>query len=698
MHLRSKLRRVAVLFAIGAALATGTAEAAVPTFRLTLLHNNDGESKLLVPTTGTQAGYGGIAHYATLAQQLRAAVSGPGSGVVVVSSGDNFLAGPEFDASLTHGVPYYDALGLDAAGYDALAIGNHEFDFGPDVLQGWIQSFTSGVPFVSANLDFTGEPGLQALVASGRIRKSTVVVRDGVSIGIVGATTPRLPYISSPRNVVVDPNVAAAVQAEVDLLTASGVKIIVFISHLQSIQEDLLLLPQLRGIDIAVAGGGSEVLANAGTPLVPGHAIFGPYPLNATDLDGRTVPVVTTEGDYFYVGRLTADFDADGNLVAIDPALSGPVRVATPSSGQPDAVAADPTVQTNTVDPVAAHIAALAAQIIGSTQVPLDGVRARVRSEETNEGDLVTDALLWKARALAPAFGAPLPTVALQNGGGIRNNSVIPVGNLTELNTFSILPFANYVCVVPSVPASQFKEILENAVSRVEFGDGRFSQVAGFRFIWDPVGVPQVLDANGNVMQVGHRVLEVTLADGTPIVASGIVMPGAPALNVATIDFLANGGDQYPFRGAPFTSVGASYQQALSDYVQTGLGGVVTAAQYPAGGNGRISRYDPTSTLDHDPPVVTPVAVPFSLRAFGSLDGAPRVEFGLPERADVSLELFDVTGQRVARLAEGPQKAGAYTLVWKGRTDAGHRAAAGVYFVRLQAGERVATSKFVLGR
>jgi 5'-nucleotidase len=687
------LGALAIAFTATAAHAAGPA-----TFRLTLLHNNDGESKLITPTTGVQANYGGIAHYVTLARQLESAVSGPGTGVVVVSSGDNFLAGPEFDASLTHGVPYYDALGLDAVGYDALAIGNHEFDFGPDVLQNWIQSFASGVPFVSANLDFTGEPGLQALVASGRIRKSTVVVRDGVSIGIVGATTPRLPYISSPRNVVVDPNVTAAVQAEVDALTLSGVKIIVFISHLQSIQEDLLLLPTLRGIDIAVAGGGSEVLANPGTPLVPGHAIFGPYPLNATDLDGRTVPVVTTEGDYFYVGRLTADFDADGELVAIDPALSGPVRVATPASGQPDAVAADAAVQAAVVNPVAAHVAALAAQVIGVTQVGIDGLRTRVRSVETNGGNLVADAMLWKARQLAPAFGVPLPTVALQNGGGIRNNSVIPVGNLTALNTFSILPFANYVCIVPAVPPAQFKEILENAVSRVEFGDGRFAQIAGFRFIWDPVGQPQLLDANGNVTQPGQRVLEATLADGTPIVASGIVMPGAPSLNVATIDFLANGGDQYPFRGAPFTSVGASYQQALSDYVQTGLGGLVTAAQYPSSGSGRIVRYDPTPTLDQDPPVITPVATPFSLRAYGSLDGRPRVDFGLPERTEVSLELFDVTGQRVARLATGSHKAGGYSLVWNGRTGAGHDAPAGMYFARLQAGDRVATSRFVLGR
>lgn len=82
----------------------------------------------------------------------------------MVSSGDNYLAGPEFNASLAKGVPHCDTIALDMIGYDASAIGNHEFDFGPDVPADFVDGLTSGVQFITANLDFSGEPRLQDFV------------------------------------------------------------------------------------------------------------------------------------------------------------------------------------------------------------------------------------------------------------------------------------------------------------------------------------------------------------------------------------------------------------------------------------------------------------------------------------------------------------------------------------------------------
>jgi 2',3'-cyclic-nucleotide 2'-phosphodiesterase (5'-nucleotidase family) len=505
----------------------------------------------------------------------------------VVSSGDNFLAGPEFNASLTRGVPYFDAIALDRIGYDALAIGNHEFDFGPEVLADFIESFEPGriERFLSANLDVSGEPRLAALAADNRIKRSRFINRGGQSIGIVGATTPALPFISSPRNVVAN-DVAPTVQREVDRLTARGVTIIVLISHLQSVTEDLALIPLLRNVDIAVAGGGDELLANDDDVLVPGDVAVGPYPLKATDADGRRVPVVTTSGAYNYVGRLVAGFDAQGKLVRVRNE-SGPVRVA--GGTNPDAVEPDPRLQSRVVEPVQASIEALAANVIATSEVPLDGRRTEIRTVETNEGNLVADALLWQANELAAGFGIAPAQVGIQNGGGIRNDAIIPTGPFTELATFDILPFSNLVAIVPDIPREQFKEILENAVPAVEAGDGRFAQVAGFSFTWDPSGTPQVLDENAAVTTPGTRIVDVELDDGTVIVEDGSVVAG-PALTVATIDFSARGGDQYPFRGAPFTSVGVSYQKALRNYIVDGLGGTISAGDYPEGGEGRITR------------------------------------------------------------------------------------------------------------
>jgi len=351
-------------------------------FWLTLLHNNDAESQL-INAGGSLTDFGGIAHFTTLVKKLKAEAADPRNrvrlgapmlGTLMLSSGDNFLAGAEFNASLNKGFPFYDSIGMSEIGYDAITIGNHEFDFGPDVLAAFIAGFEPSVPFLSANLDVGAEPNLAALRTAGLIAPSAVFDFQGQLVGIVGANTPRLPFISSPRNVVTGLDVAAIVQAEVDRLTAAGVRIIILSSHLQSIAEDLALIPQLTGVDVAIAGGGSELLANPWNTLIPGDVLnpARPYPLLGTDAAGRSVPVVTTTGDYRYVGRLLAGFDKFGNLVSVDAQASGPVRVA--GGNEPDAVRPDPFVQANVVEPVAAEIAALGANVVAVSEVPLDGL------------------------------------------------------------------------------------------------------------------------------------------------------------------------------------------------------------------------------------------------------------------------------------------------------------------------------------
>ncbi|MGH8840899.1 MAG: bifunctional metallophosphatase/5'-nucleotidase [Jiangellaceae bacterium] len=591
----------ALVVPVGAATNAAAQDGANPAFTLTILHNNDGESRL----TGAPGNpdFGGVARFATLVDDLRAEATlgrppegqAGRRGAILLSSGDNFLAGPEFQASLEKGVPFYDSLALSEIGYDAFAIGNHEFDFGPDVLADFIESFGRNVPpFVSANLDVSDEPRLAALAADGTIVASTVVRERGERIGVVGATTPLLPAISSPRNVKVLDDVTGLVQDQVDDLTGRGVDKIILISHLQNVNEDRALVPMLRGVDVAIAGGGDELLANEGDLLVPGDArAVDPttdqpfsYPVAATDADGAFVPIVTTAGDYKYVGRLVVNFDKSGTVLGVDDA-SGPVRV---SGVAPDAVEADMRIQNLVVDPVNAFIANLAETVIGQSEVALEGRRdPGVRTEETNLGNLVADALLDAGEDNAAAFGVVPPDVAIQNGGGIRNNTLIPPGPLTELDTFAIAPFPNFVSVVPDVPRAQFKEIVENLVSRIPLADGRFGQIGGFSFTYDATRTAQVVDNAGTVLTPGDRVRSLVLDDGTVIVADGAVVAG-PGVAIATNDFSARGGDQYPFRGLPFTTVGVSYQQALSDYIVEDLAGLVSVADYPEGGEGRIVR------------------------------------------------------------------------------------------------------------
>jgi 5'-nucleotidase len=585
-------------------------------FALTLLHINDGESKL----RGTED-FGRIDRFAALIDNLQeqAVAAVPGSttprGVLTLTSGDNTLAGPDLTAGFDNhdaGGQIYDAIALDYIEFDAMAIGNHDLDFGPARLADFIEDHpNTQVPFLSANLDVSAEPELADLAASGRIAGSVVVNTAGFDVGIVGATTEALSNISSPGPNIVINDVETSIQAEVDELLAAGVDKIVLISHLQGVDEDLDLITRLRGIDVAIAGGGDELLANDDDLLIPGDEAARPYPLTATDADGRSVPVVTTAGNYEYVGKLVVRFDEAGEVIGIDAADSGPVRVA--GGDNEDAVEPDPFVAEQVLAPVETFVGDLAGNTIvdaANCAVSLTGTRGQVtddpftivepgvRNSETNQGNLIADALLWQGRQLAADFGAPLPVVGIQNGGGIRNDSVIDCAGegLTELSTFEMLPFSNFVSIV-TVPRSQFKELLENAVSAVESGSGRFAQVAGLRFTYDRTGTPREGADDGTEITAGSRVVDATLDDGTVIVSGGAVLPGAD-ITIATIDFLARGGDQYPYRGLPFTSVGVSYQLALFNYL-TGdprsgaLDGAVTAAAYPEDGEGRISDITP---------------------------------------------------------------------------------------------------------
>jgi 2',3'-cyclic-nucleotide 2'-phosphodiesterase (5'-nucleotidase family) len=586
------LAALALLAGAPAAAADGRGHG----FKLTILHNNDGESRLLDAGPGLEQ-FGGVARFESVMDRLQdEALRGErrrgddddddddrrAGGLVTLSSGDNFLAGPVLNASLAKGVPFYDSIALRKVEYDALTLGNHDFDFGPNVLADFITGFGRRSPeFLSANLTFDGEPALAELEDDGVIAPSIVVKTRGERVGVVGATTPLLAAISSPGNVGIDPDVAARVQEQVDRLTRRGVDKIIVSSHLQDVNEDRALATMLEDVDVMIAGGGDEILANPGDLLVPGDDPQAPYPILATDAEGRSVPVVTTGGHYKYVGRLVARFDRRGRVVEIGDE-SGPVRV---SGTAPDAVAPDRDIQRQVIEPIQAFIAELANTVIGQTDVILDGERSELRTRETNLGALMADALLWEGQRQAPAFGVDTPQVALQNAGGIRLEGDLPGGTnptlpapITELNTLQIASFANFVSVVEDITPAKLEQLMEHGVAALPAANGRFPQVAGMSVKIDPAA------------PAGNRVLSITLSDGTKIVEAGALVPGAPTVDMATIDFLPRqNGDEYPFGGLPFTTLGRTYQQALSAYIQEGLGGNVTAAQYPRTGLNRVS-------------------------------------------------------------------------------------------------------------
>jgi len=525
-------------------------------FTLTVLHNNDGESDLLASDDDDDPGAGTISRFGYLLQDLRRDAlrsgkhkrgkggKGGKTGVVTVSSGDNFLASPEWQASLDKGVPYYDAIALDHLDYDAFTIGNHEFDFGPDVLANFINSFRGNDDtFISANLDFSAEPALQELVEEGRIRASVVVRERGERIGIIGVTTPELRAVSSPGDVVIDDDLTEVVQSEVDRLTRRGIDKILVSSHLQDIDNELALVPTLSRVDAVIAGGGGEDIGEE-------------YPITATDADGVTVPVVTVPGDYFDVGRLELQFNRKGEVID----FGGALEPVTSDTRQ------DRFLLRRVEQPVTEYVAGLAEQVVATSEVGINGLRGDVRTRETNAGNLLADAMLATGQELAGEFGVPEPQVALQNGGGIRNDSIIGPGEITVLDTFDIAPFTNFVAVVPDVAREDLLAAVEHGLSGLPGEAGSFGQWGGLTVEYNPAAA------------AGSRVVNLTLADGTVIVDGGTLV-GGDGVTLATIDFLAAGQDGYTMlEPYDFTVVGVSYQQSLANYLASL--GTVTAADY----------------------------------------------------------------------------------------------------------------------
>ncbi|MDE2695302.1 MAG: 5'-nucleotidase C-terminal domain-containing protein [Chloroflexota bacterium] len=603
---------------------------------LTLLHNSDGESSLIpltnpvdVEGASTAVPVGGIAAFGAVIDREIAEARTRGHAVLNVYAGDAYLSSATLVCSRIEDNPLFDALAQEAIPYDAHILGNHEFDKNPDFLERFIRAFDAQ-PFLSANLDFSGEPGFADLldadglidgsIEDGRVVGRSMIVTDhatGARFGLVGATTWGLPVISVPRQVTVTPDLAttaAAVQAEVDRLTAQGVNRVILVSHLQHIGIDVELIALLRGVDVAVAGGGDDLLHNpnveASVQLLPGERVEvrGAYPMETTDADGRTVYLVTTPGNYHYVGRLDVRFDAAGEVAGVvqETSYARPVVPATDAAtaaGFAGAVEPDASLVDSVERPVGECLAGLATTRIATTEVLIDVSRTAVRTRESNGGNLVVDAFLHSydrhaADLALPARGPANPVVALQNGGGIRQNAgdVLPTdgsvpGGIFLVNTLDVLPFGNGVSVVPGVTPADLKAAFELSISRYPASNGGFLHVAGMAVVYDPA------------REVGSRVVGLTLDEGTALVSGGAIVAGAPAVTVVTNSFTAAGGDGYNMLAAyeARLQLPLSYEQALRDYLAS-LGTIFASdARYAPGGDGRIAFVDDTSPADEQP-------------------------------------------------------------------------------------------------
>jgi 5'-nucleotidase / UDP-sugar diphosphatase len=393
---------------------------------LTLLQIND------VYTIRTVDGStpGGLARVAALKKQL----SAPGKAVLLVVAGD-FLS-PSVESSIFKGKQMVDTL--NAVGVDIATLGNHEFDFGPDVLRERMKE--ARWQWVVSNVldEATGKP------IGGAARY--LIRRYGpLTVGFLGLCLTGDEI--SPTNLrglkMLDPVRTAA--RYVPELKRQGATVIVAITHL-NYPDDRRLATRLPEIDL-VLGGHEHV------------------PITAT-VNRTLISKAGTNAQF--VARVDLDRAQPGSPLERFFELI-PMTSALPQDPATARVVAEYESELSTqLD-----------QVVGATTVPLNAVTESIRAGESNLGDLLADVMRGEAQA----------DVAILNAGTVRSDRVYPAGQLTRRDLLAMLPFGDVICKV-AVSGATLLSALNNGVSELGDDAGRFPQVSGLSFTIDPGAPP----------------------------------------------------------------------------------------------------------------------------------------------------------------------------------------------------------------
>jgi len=529
-------------------------------FTLTILHTNDTHSHIeeydgsttTCPVESEAAGLciGGVARRATLIADLRA--SAPDDNAILIDAGDSFNGTLYF--SVYKGEE--SARFMNLLGYQAMAVGNHEFDNGPAHLADFLDHVE--FPVISANIDTSAEPLLD-----GRLAPYTVIDVNGEPVGVIGLTTIDVPISSSPGPTLKFNDYLSSLAPVLADLDGQGIDKIVLLSHI-GYRDDVDLAAQVDGIDVIV-GGHSHTLLSSTDP-----AAAGPYPTVVASPSGDPVLVVQAEAYGKYLGQLVVTFDDDGDILSWEGA---PVLVDA-------SVARDPAIQA-IVDEMAVAVNAMRDETIGSTVNLLQGDRSVCRYAECTMGNLVADGMRWATQNSDVQ-------VALINGGGLRTS--IPAGEISTGSVLEVLPFSNNIATL-KLTGADLLAALENGVSRAESpdnaGTGRFPQVSGLRFSWDAT------------KPVGERIVsaEVQNDDGSysPLDRDAVY-------HVATLTFLRQGGDDYAIfaeKAIDPYDFGPSLTETIADYISQ-------HSPLDLAPEGRITRVDGAA------PAGEPAALPAS--------------------------------------------------------------------------------------
>ena len=477
----------------GAAALALSAGAAAADYTLTILHTNDFHARF-EPISKYDSGcsaedntegkcFGGTARLVTAIADARAR----SNNAILVDGGD------QFQGTLFY--TYYKgkmaAEFMNKLGYDAMTVGNHEFDDGPEVLRGFMDAVE--FPVLMSNADVSREELL-----AGALMKSTVIERGGEKLGLIGLTPQDTDELASPGPNVIFTDPVDAVQGEVDKLTEAGVTKIIVLSH-SGYNVDKRVAAETTGVDVIVGGHSNTFLSNTS------DRAEGPYPT----MVGKTA-IVSAYAYGKFLGELNVTFDDAGEIVE--------------AKGEPiimDAAVSEDMPTKDRIAELAAPLEEIRQKVVAETAAAIDGDKGSCRAGECTMGNLVADAMLDRVKEQGIQ-------IAIQNGGGLRAS--IDAGPVTMGEVLTVLPFQNTLSTF-QVKGSTMLEALENGVSQFEDGAGRFPQVAGMTFAFDPKA------------PAGSRISDV-MVGGAPLDPEAIY-------GVVSNNYVRTGGDGYKmFRDA----------------------------------------------------------------------------------------------------------------------------------------------------
>ncbi|MBZ9677535.1 bifunctional metallophosphatase/5'-nucleotidase [Mesorhizobium sp. ES1-1] len=518
------MKKIAAIAALSASALGLSAGASFADYTLNILHINDWHSRIEgnnkyestcsadEETKGECVG--GAGRLITAIAQERKKLQG--QNLLLLSAGDNF------QGSLFYTTYKGKAEGefLNDMKFDAMALGNHEFDDGEAALAPFLDMIK--FPVLGANVKANAQSKL-----GDRVKPSIVLEVGGQKIGIIGAITNETPEIASPGpNITIEDDVKS-ITAEVEKLKGQGVNKIIAVTHI-GYRRERDVIAKIPGIDVVVGGHSHSLLSNTDPKAE------GPYPTMVDNPDGYKVPVVQAASYSKYLGEFKVVFDDNG--------------IVKSASGDPiyldKSITPDPAVLAR-IKELGAPIEALKNKEVAETTDVVDGSRESCRVKECAMGNLVSDAILDRVKAQGVE-------IVISNGGGLRAS--IDKGTVTMGEVLTVLPFQNTLATF-QISGKDLVAGLESGVSQVEDGAGRFPQVAGLKYSFDKSVAPNA-----------GRIKSVEVMQG------GAWKPIDPAKDylVATNNYVRQGGDGYKVfadKAKNAYDYGPGLEQVVADYL-----------------------------------------------------------------------------------------------------------------------------------